>query len=129
MLASPASSSEPAGSNPLPVTVARLISGDLTNLLQMHLHPPRDDFVDPKVGGHAIDLVQELLAGFVVIDLVGAGDGLIPIEPIERLEVERLEIRRDRRDIARRDGLGPKLHSGGKAGRCRRYRREPDSTL
>jgi hypothetical protein len=75
----------------------------------MRLRRPRDDFVDPKVGGDAIHLVQELLAGFVVIDLVGAVDDLIAVEPFERLE-----IRRDRRDNRRtllpRPGCGISGH-------------------
>src|SRR5580704_1457210 len=68
---------------PLPVGFAGLVVGNLADLLQVLLHRGRDDLVDAKVGGDAVDLVQELLARFVVIGLVRAGDRLIAIEPVE----------------------------------------------
>jgi hypothetical protein len=85
--------------------LARLVSRKLAGLLQVRLHRGFEVLVDPEVLGETVDLVQELLARFVVVDLVGAGGGLIAIEPVERLE-----IRADRRDVARSDGLGRELH-------------------
>ena len=49
----------------------------------------RHDFIDAEVGGDAVDLVEKLLARFVVIDLIGAGDGLVTVEPVEHFEIGR----------------------------------------
>ena len=65
---------------------------------------PRD-VIDAEVGGDPVDLVEQLLARFVVIGLVGAGDRLVAIEPVEHLEVGR-----DGRHVARGDRFGRELH-------------------
>jgi hypothetical protein len=63
------------------------------------------DLVHVEIGGNAIDLLEQLLARLVVIGLVGAGDGLVAVEPVEHLE-----IRGDGRHVARGDRLGRELH-------------------
>jgi hypothetical protein len=50
-----------------PVGLARLISGDLADCLQVLLRRRRDDLVDAEIVGDAVDLSQELLARFVAI--------------------------------------------------------------
>jgi hypothetical protein len=52
--------------------LVRLVRWDLADLLQVLLHRRRYDLVDAEIGGDAVDLVDELLARLVVIDLVGA---------------------------------------------------------
>src|ERR1700722_17580836 len=90
--------------------LARLIGGNLAGLLQVRLHRRSEVLVNAEVLGEAVDLVHELLAGLVVIDLVGAGDRLVAIEPVERLE-----IRRDRGKVAGGDPLCRKLNRWSEA--------------
>jgi hypothetical protein len=71
----------------------------------VRLHRRGEGLVDSEVLGEAVDLVHELLARLVVIDLVGAGDDLVAVEPVKRLE-----IRRDRGNVAARDARGCELY-------------------
>src|SRR5260370_20478318 len=59
---------------PLPLGLARLVRRDLAGLLQVRLHRRFKVLVDAEVLGETVDLVQELLTRFVVIDLLSAGD-------------------------------------------------------
>ena len=94
---------------PLSFGLDRLVIGNFADGLQVRLHRRGEVLVDAEVLGHAVDLVRELLARLVVINLVGGGDGLITVEPVERLE-----IRGDRGNVAGGHGSGRKLNRGSK---------------
>jgi hypothetical protein len=53
---------------------------------------------------------MSFLARFVIVGLVGAGDRLIAVEPVKRLEVGR-----DGGNVAARDALGCELNRGSEA--------------
>ena len=72
----------------------------------MRVRRRAEDLVDAEIVGDAVDLVHELLARLIVIDLMGAGDRLIAIESIEHLQ-----IGRDGPDIAGGDALRPRAAS------------------
>src|ERR1700722_1129652 len=93
-----------------PLGLAPPIRGQPAGLLQMRLHRRGEALVDAEVLSETVDLVHELLARIVVINLVGAGDGLIAVEPVERLE-----IGRDRGNLARRNGFGGELNRWSEA--------------
>src|SRR5262249_55754606 len=88
---------------PLPFGIACLVS-DLSKLPGI----PTRRRDGGEIVGDAIDLIEELLARFVVIFLAGDGDRLVAIEAVQRLEV-----RVDSDDLAGGVGAGPGLPRRG----------------
>ena len=88
---------------PLPVGPARLIVGNCAPILTAQRAAAAMTSSTPK-WRPLLDLVHELLARFVAFQTVGGGDRLVAVEPVERLE-----IRVDRRNVARRDRPGPRV--------------------
>src|SRR5208283_4755653 len=71
----------------------------------------RPRLVDLQIGGDPVDLVHELAARLVVVNLDGLRGSLVAIEPVEHLHE-----RRDRRDVALGDRFAGEPHRRLKAG-------------
>ncbi len=70
------------------------------------------DHGEAEIGGDAVELLEQLPARVVIVDLVDLGGLLVAVEPVEHLEE-----RGDRPDVAALDRIGRDLHRRPKAGK------------
>jgi hypothetical protein len=70
------------------------------------------DHGEAEIGGDAVELLEQLLAGVVVVDLIDLGGLLVAVEPVEHFEE-----RGDRFDIPALDRHGRDPHRRPQAGK------------